>query len=311
MNAAPAPGPKPDADVGIDRALVRALLSAQYPDLAGLDLDFADDGWDNAVYRLGPDLAVRMPRRASAHSLLLNELRWLPFLAPRLPVPVPVPVHRGAPGEGYPYHWAVMPWFRGRSAALAAPVERDGYAGQLAAFFRAMHVPAPADAPKNPVRAVPLRDRDAMVRQRLADSNLPDANALTGLWDAGLDAPSHVGPRLWVHGDPHPHNVVVGANPGESVGLRAVIDFGDLTAGDPASDLAVVWLHFTAAGRKYFREQLANHALYSPGIWDRARGWAVNYASIMASLPDSDPLYGVGVHGIEQLLGEAIESEGA
>ena len=86
--------------------------------------------------------------------------------------------------------------------------------------------------------------------------------------------------------------------------LRAVIDFGDLTAGDPASDLAVCWLHFTEAGREAFRAALADHALYSPGTWVRARAWAVNYASLMAALPEADPLHAVGVHGIGQLMGE-------
>lgn len=309
MNAASSSGPKPNADVSIDSDLVRALLSAQHPELAGLELRFADDGWDNAVYRLGPDLAVRLPRRASAHSLLLNELRWLPFLAPRLPVQVPVPARGGKPGEGYPYHWAIMPWFDGVSAASTGPDTRDGYAAELAAFFRALHVPAPADAPKNPVRGVPLKDRDAVVRERLAASGLPEREALLALWSRGLDAPTHLGPRLWVHGDPHPHNVIIygpnadgRGNPAH--GLRAVIDFGDLTAGDPASDLAVCWLHFTAAGREKFRAALAGHALYSPGTWVRARAWAVNYAVLMAGLPQGDPLHDVGVHGIEQLLGE-------
>ncbi|GAA1499017.1 aminoglycoside phosphotransferase family protein [Paeniglutamicibacter kerguelensis] len=307
MNATHPAGPKPDADVGIDEELVRALLSARHPDLAGRGLGFVDDGWDNAVYRLGPDLAVRLPRRAGANSLLLNELRWLPFLAPRLPVPIPVPVRGGKPGEGYPYHWAIMPWFEGRSAATVSPQERDGYAVRLAAFFRALHVPAPADAPKNPVRGVPLKGRDATVRGRLEASVLEARDGLLALWDEGIAAAEHRGPRLWVHGDPHPHNVVVG--PGDQdgaghapIGLRAVIDFGDLTAGDPASDLAVCWLHFTDAGREAFRGALADHALYSPGTWVRARAWAVNYASLMAALPEADPLHAVGVHGIGQLL---------
>lgn len=303
MSAAHRPEPKPVADVAIDPQLVRSLLHAQHPELAELELSFVDDGWDNAVYRLGGDLAVRLPRRSSAHVLLLNELRWLPFLAPRLPVPIPVPVHRGRPGEGFPYHWAVLPWFEGSGAATVAPSVRDAYAAQLAAFFRALHVPAPADAPKNPVRGVPLGERDEAVRGRLAVSSVPEREALLGLWDGSLNAGTHRGPRLWLHGDPHPHNVVVGEGAEDwRGGLRAVVDFGDMTAGDPASDLAVAWLHFTENGRDAFREQLAGHALYSPGTWERARGWAVNYASLMFALPQSDPLHAVGAHGIEQLL---------
>lgn len=305
------PTPVPDADVSVDPALVRALLRAQHPDLAELDLRFADDGWDNVIYRLGDELAVRLPRRDVAHVLLLNEVRWLPFLAPRLPLPVPVPLHRGRPGEGYPYHWAVVPWLPGSSAASVGAAVRDGYAGELAAFFRALHVPAPADAPRNPVRGVPLWDRDPALRGRLEAVGEPERTALLAIWERGLDEVLHEGPRLWLHGDPHPHNMLVrdaggadSAAPGKSR-LGAVIDFGDLTAGDPASDLAVAWLHFGTAGRAEFARRLAGHGLYSPGTWVRARAWAVNYAVLMAGLPAGDPLHGVGVHGIGQLLAEA------
>lgn len=303
--------PRPQRDVVIDEQLVCDLLGAQHPDLAGLELRFADDGWDNVIYRLGDELAVRLPHRDVAHALLLNEVRWLPFLAPRLPLPVPVPRHRGRPGEGYPYHWAVVPWFAGSSAASVGAAVRDGYAGKLAAFFRALHVPAPADAPRNPVRGVPLRDRDQTLRERLEAVEEPERAALLAIWEQGLAEVRHVGPRLWLHGDPHPHNMLVrDADGGDAEGtgktrLGAVIDFGDMTAGDPASDLAVAWLHFSASGRAEFRRQLAGHGLYSPGSWVRARAWAVNYAVPMAGLPVGDPLHGVGVHGIGQLLAEA------
>ncbi|GAA1876710.1 aminoglycoside phosphotransferase family protein [Paeniglutamicibacter psychrophenolicus] len=305
------PTPVPDADVAVDPALVRALLRAQHPDLAQLELRFADDGWDNVIYRLGDELAVRLPRREVAHALLLNEVRWLPFLAPRLPLPVPVPLYRGRPGEGYPYHWAVVPWFAGSSAASVGARVRDGYAGELAAFFRALHVPAPADAPRNLVRGVPLRDRDQALRERLEAVPEPERAALRAIWERGLAEVLHAGPRLWLHGDPHPHNMLVrDADGGDAAGtarprLGAVIDFGDLTAGDPASDLAVAWLHFSESGREVFRTRLEGDKLYSPGTWARARAWAVNYAVLMAGLPTGDPLHGVGVHGIGQLLAEA------
>ena len=221
---------RPDADVHIDHGLVRALLRAQHPELAGLELEFADDGWDNVIYRLGAELAVRLPRRAVAHALLLNEMRWLPFLAPRLPLPVPVPRHRGKPGEGYPYHWAVVPWFDGASAARCRTAgERDGYAGQLAAFFRALHVPAPADAPRNPVRGVPLRDRDEAMRARLETVALRSAARCWRIWEQGLAEPDHAGPRLWLHGDPHPHNMLVGdtRTAGECCRTRRAAGGGD------------------------------------------------------------------------------------
>lgn len=206
----------------------------------------------------------------------------------------------------------IVPWFSGRSAASVPAAARDGYAGALAAFFRALHVPAPADAPRNLVRGVPLRDRDDAVRSRLEAVGKPMRGALLAMWEQGLAELEHVGPRLWLHGDPHPHNMLVHdtAGAGESAAgtgheparLSAVIDFGDLTAGDPACDLAVAWLHFTPSGLEEFRERLAGHGLYSPGTWARARAWAVNYAVLMAGLPSGDPLHAVGTHGLEHLL---------
>ncbi|GAA4373367.1 aminoglycoside phosphotransferase family protein [Paeniglutamicibacter cryotolerans] len=238
--------PKPAADVDTGPGVVRELLAEQHPDLSGRELEFAGDGWDNAVYRLGEELAVRLPRRANAHSLLLNELRWLPFLAPRLPLPVPGALWQGRPSAGYPYHWAIVPWFEGVSAASVPALGRDAYAVDLARFLRALHVPAPADAPFNPVRGVPLATRDEAVRGRLGSGLLPDAAALEAIWDDSLAATKHAGPALWLHGDLHPHNLLVDSS-FTGARITAVIDFGDLTAGDPASDLAAAWLHFHPA----------------------------------------------------------------
>ena len=298
-------GGRPDADVQIDEQLVRNLLAQQHPELAELPLSWVEAGWDNAVFRLGGSLAVRLPRRQSAHALLLNEVRWLPFLAPRLPVAVPGALYRGKPGLGYPYHWAVVPWFSGHSAALLPVEERDQLALQLAGFFRALHVPAPADAPKNPVRGVPLIARDSAVRQRLEHYVGEGKDELNRLWERATETNQYRGPRLWLHGDPHPHNVIVSSENREyQHKLAAVIDFGDLTAGDAASDLGVAWLFFSAHGLEAFRGLAGKHALYDADIWARARGWALNYASLMIGLAQDDPLYEVGIHGIEMLLSE-------
>ncbi|WP_417216743.1 aminoglycoside phosphotransferase family protein [Arthrobacter sp.] len=289
-------GGVPAHDVDIDDALVRTLLTDQHPDLAGLPLARAANGWDNVVYRLGDELALRLPRRSAAHQLLLNELRWLPFLAPRLPRPIPAAVRRGSPTAGYPYHWAVVPWFPGHSAARRPPAGRDAYAGDLGRFLRSLHVPAPADAPRNPVRGVPLATRAAAFADRLATAGLPVEGPWQEIFDEGAAAPAYQGPPLWLHGDPHPHNVVVAPGEGPAA-LEAVVDFGDITAGDPASDLAVAWLHFTATGRDAFRRELR----YDDATWLRARGWAVHYAVLMSQLPSADPLHDAGAHGLREL----------
>lgn len=79
-------------DIAVDENLIRSLLQEQHPDLAGLRIREVDGGWDNQMWRLGDDLAVRIPRTPRAPELLRNELQWLPSLAERLPLPIPVPV---------------------------------------------------------------------------------------------------------------------------------------------------------------------------------------------------------------------------
>ncbi|MBG6083898.1 aminoglycoside phosphotransferase family protein [Zhihengliuella flava] len=304
--------PIPPADVELTHAQVRRLLAAQHPDLARLPLVRVATGWDNVMYRLGADWAVRLPRRRSAVALLHHEVAHLPRLAPHLPVPVPAVVRTGQPGAGYPYPWVITRWFRGTSAARASAAHRDGYARQLARFFAALHRPAPADAPTNAVRGTALRLRRDDARRRLADFSISPYTAevqgwwpgavevLDGLFDASAAAPEHAGPLLWLHGDPHPHNTV--CHPAGV--LAAIIDFGDITRGDPASDLGMVWLHFTASGRRDFADEYARAAGAAPddALWLRARGWAVHYGLIASLHPPMEPLHAVGIHALTELL---------
>jgi len=263
----------PPADLDITIADVDRLLATQHPSLRGR-LERVAHGWDNDVFRLGDDLAVRLPRRQEAAQLVEHEQRWLPELAPRLPVRIPVPVAVGHPDEHYPWAWSVVPWFAGRRGLDIDPRERDGLAVELAGVLRALHVPAPPDAPHNPYRGVPMSERDDVVRERLTI-----APELLPAWDAGRDAAPWRGPSLWLHGDLYPGNFVV-----DGGRLAALIDFGDLCAGDPASDLSVAWLTFTAAGRAVFREALADR--YDDADWTRARGWAAALALISFDSPD-------------------------
>src|SRR5262245_58206273 len=147
----------PAAECAIDTALVAGLLAEQHPDLAHLPLREIDAGWDNALFRLGNDLAIRLPRRAMAAPLILHEQRWLPHLAERLMLPIPAPVRIGTQALGYPWHWSVVPWIRGVPADQHEP--DTAQTRSFAAFLRPLHVPAPADAPTNPLRGVPLRQR--------------------------------------------------------------------------------------------------------------------------------------------------------
>jgi aminoglycoside phosphotransferase (APT) family kinase protein len=272
----------PPAEVDVNEALVRALLAAQHPDLADLALTPLASGWDNAIFRLGDELTVRLPRRQLAAVLVEHEQRWLPELALRLPLPIPVAVRDGKPAESYPWAWSVCPWFPGAVAA-ATPIE-DDEAGALVLgeFVRAMHQPAPPDAPDNPFRGVPLVERDEVMRERVDQlGDLLDRDKVINCWEESLAVPPWSGPPLWLHGDLHPFNLLV-----DHGRLSAVIDFGDLTSGDPATDLAVAWMLFPADLRTTFRRASGD---VDDDTWARARGWALSLgvAYIAHSADDS------------------------
>ncbi|WP_298457023.1 aminoglycoside phosphotransferase family protein [uncultured Cellulomonas sp.] len=290
---------RPPAEVDVTGDLVRDLLRDQHPDLAGLPLRVAASGWDNAVLRLGDDLAVRVPRRAAAAELVRHEQRWLPVLAPALAVPVPVPVRVGAPSGRYPWAWSVVPWFTGRPATTVPPAARGGLVAPLGRVLVALGVPAPAGAPHNPVRGVPLATRDDAVRDRLASGHVPDADRVLDLWREAVSVPRWAGPPVWVHGDLHPGNLLLTPDGG----LAAVLDFGDLTAGDPATDLATAWLTFDADGRRRLRRQVTAATGVDDATWARARGWALCMASALLAHSDDDPTFAaLGRDAMAQVL---------
>ncbi|MFF2730250.1 aminoglycoside phosphotransferase family protein [Streptomyces sp. NPDC058008] len=218
--------------------LVRHLLRDQHPDLAGLAVREVAGGWDNQQWRLGEELAVRMPRTERAPDLQRKERRWLPVLAPRLPLPVPEPVRTGEPSALFPKPWTVMTWVPGCPLDRTSISRGDHAAGVLAGFLRALHVEAPAEAPAVSDRgAHPGECADGF--ERLFRSVVPDgvAGEVRAVWDDAVAAPGWEGPPVWVHGDLHPANVVVDGGT-----LSGVIDFGDMFAGDPAWDLAAAWV---------------------------------------------------------------------
>ncbi|MGI9609286.1 MAG: phosphotransferase, partial [Acidimicrobiia bacterium] len=170
----PVPGTPPPAEVSVDAALVRRLLTEQQPDLAALDVALVAEGWDNVMFRLGGDMLVRLPRRALAANLVVHEQTWLPRLAPSLSIPIPAPIRCGRPAAGYPWHWSVLPWIPGTNA-LETPLH-DSQARQLGRFLSELHaIDLPREPPHNPYRGGPLADRretDAERLQRLAASGV-------------------------------------------------------------------------------------------------------------------------------------------
>jgi len=282
----------PLVEIDVSHDLVGMLLREQHPDLADLPLTWAGTGWDNALWRVGDHLAVRFPVRAIAAPLVEHEQRWLPVLAPRLPVDVPTPVRVGVPSASYPWAWSVVPWFDAVPAHHTPVAGRSAWATRLAEVFVALHRPAPDDAPVNPYRGVPLRQQPLVDRlERLA---LPDADRILERWRDLATAPAWDGQALWLHGDPHPANLLV-----HDGRLRAVIDFGDVTSGDPASDLSTAWLTFDADGRAAFRDRLAP----DDATWRRAQAWALHMAVALQMHPVDHPtLAEIGRHGIAQAL---------
>jgi aminoglycoside phosphotransferase (APT) family kinase protein len=262
-------------DVEITADLIRDLLREQHPDLAHLPLRLGARGWDNQLWRLGDDLAVRLPwATESADALLRKEHAWLPGLAPHLPLPVPVPQRLGEPGALFGRPWVVTTWVPGEPADRA-PVTRPEAADVLAGFLSALHRPAPDGAPVGRGRGGPLADHTEGFERGLAEVSerglVPDPEAVRAVWQDALDAPAWDGPPVWLHADLHPANVLTADG-----GLCGVVDFGDLCAGDPAYDLAGAWrlLPDGAVDRFYAR--------YRPGADGatrrRARGWAAGSA---------------------------------
>ncbi|MGO1316788.1 MAG: aminoglycoside phosphotransferase family protein [Cellulomonadaceae bacterium] len=294
---------RPAAEVRITADLVRTLLAEQHPGLAGLPLGPRAEGWDNVVWPLGDALAVRLPRRAVAAPAATHEHRWLPGLALRLPVTVPEPVALGVPSAQYPWPWAVVRHVPGPIVAQVPRAVRSELAEPLAAFVAALHREGPDDGPRSAVRGVPLRQRAQAVGARLASGAVPHAPSLREIWSRALDAPEWSGAPQWLHGDLHPANMVAGPGPT----LAGVIDFSDLTLGDPATDLATAWLTFDATGRTRFRAALAHrHPLDDP-VWVRARGWALTMATALVVASDDVPAQrDLGLETVRELCTDAL-----
>ena len=262
-------------EVLVDEALVRRLVAGQFPDWKDLPITPVPySGTDNAIFRLGDDMVVRLPRIHWATAQVHKEHTWLPVLAPRLPLRVPTPVRLGAPGLGYPWHWAVHDWLDGENALNASVDDLEQAALDLAALVTTLRSvdPAAREPALSGGRGGPLADRDAEVRTAIASlEGHIDVEKTTAVWQASLDAPPWHGAPVCLHADITPGNLLV--NNGR---LSAVIDFGMLTAGDPATDLMVAWNYLTSETRPTFREALSD----DDATWSRGRGWALSVALI-------------------------------
>ena len=264
-------------EVDVDVALAGRLLAAQFPQWAALPIvPVHSAGTDNAIYRVGADMAVRLPRIENATGQVDKEQQWLPRLAPHLPLAIPVPLAKGTPGEGYPWQWSVCRWLEGETATIERITDPGQAARDLAYFVVALQRIDPVGGPPpgvhNSFRGVPLSTRDAETRAAIASlDGMLDTGAVTTAWDAALQAPAWDGPPIWIHGDLSPLNLLV-----QQGRLSAVIDFGCLGVGDPACDLQVAWTFLSAQTRAVFRAALP----VDDATWARGRGWALSVGLI-------------------------------
>lgn len=290
-------------EVDTDSPLVARLLAAQFPQWADLPIKpVLSAGTNHAIYRLGSDMAVRLPLIEGAIEQMDKEYQWLPRLASHLPLAIPVPLALGKPGEGYPLRWSVYRWLEGENAENQRIVEESQAALDLAHFITALQridaVNWSSPGPPISSRGVPLSTRDALVRAATAElSGVLDTDAVTAVWDTVLQVSEWHGPPVWTHGDLLPGNVLV-----QQGRISAVIDFGVLGVGDPACDLIVAWSLLSARTRYLFRTALA----VDDATWERGRGWALSIGLI--ALPyyqSTNPVFAATArHMIDEVLAD-------
>lgn len=264
-------GDLPPDDISIDATLVRRLVAVQFPRWAKLPIWPVEvGGIDNRTFHLGARMLVRLPSAARYALQVEKEHRWLPKLAPLLPLPIPVPLVKGAPTVDYPWRWSVYPWLEGETATTERIDDPVEFAAALASFLAALYRIDPAGGPPpgrhNFFRGGSLAVYDAETRRALAalDGKIDTCTALA-VWEATLDAKWH-GPPVWFHGDVARGNLLV-----EGGRLSAVIDFGISGVGDPACDLAIAWTLLGQESRAAFRAGLH----LDDATWARGRGWTL------------------------------------
>lgn len=280
--------------------LVSRLVAKQFPQWADLPVrEVRTAGTDNMIYRLGDELVVRLPALPRAAPAVAREREWLPRLAPRLPLDVPVPLGAGVPDGDFPYPWSVYRWLEGETLATRPDLDMRDVALRLGRFVAALQRIDTAGAPRSP-RAVPVRPGDTDVPdsiERLAAAGLVDADLAKAVWEDALAAPPWTRPPVWLHGDLLPVNLV--ARQGR---LAAVIDFGLVGAGDPATDLLPAWALLTARTRDVFRAVVG----VDDATWRRGRGWALRagLGAVRTYRYTNPALTAAGRHALSEVLAD-------
>lgn len=278
----------------IDLPLVQRLIVAQFPKWARLAIrPVLSLGTDHALYRLGHDMVVRLPRIRSAALHIEKEHLYLPKISPLLPFSIPIPLGKGQPCEDYPCQWSIFNWLEGKNPEPGMLEQPDLLATDLAIFINALHKIKLPHVPKS--NRWDLMDQDTEFCQSLKKlDGLIDTKAAAIIWQDSLKLASLKDPVL-IHGDLLPGNLLI--NNGR---LSAGIDFGLFGLGDPAVDLIPAWALLANGSRKIFRDALS----VDYATWERGRAWALSIGVI--ALPyyrDSHPAFAdVARYAIQQVV---------
>ncbi|MGW3140180.1 aminoglycoside phosphotransferase family protein [Streptomyces sp. NPDC001139] len=278
MNEMPEILPLPDRKP-VGAAVAGRLIAAQFPQWCDLEVRPVDaQGWDNCTFRLGDEMLVRLPTAEEYALAVQKEHRWLPVLAPALPLEVPVPLARGVSDGNFPHPWSVYRWIGGEPAARAVIEDMTAFAVDLADFLLSLQRIDPAGGPgpglHNWFRGGPLRTYDGWARAALETlDGLIRSEAAEEIWERALRA-SWDGMPVWFHGDMASGNLLV-----KDGALAAVIDFGTCGVGDPACDLSIAWTMFTGKSRAAFRDRLG----VDKTTWERGQGWALWKALVVCA----------------------------
>jgi aminoglycoside phosphotransferase (APT) family kinase protein len=263
----------------IDCTLLHSLIVTQFPQWKSLPIEpILPGGWDNKIFRLGVYMLARLPSATEYADQIKKEYKWLPRLAPLLPLSIPTPLAIGQPGNGYSWEWSVYSWIEGKTAASICINNLDDFAIELAQFLIALQqidtTGGPLPGLHNFYRGGELLTYDAQTHQAVALlKDKIDTELAIEVWETALNSTWQHLP-VWVHGDISAGNLIV-----QEGKLNAVIDFGGLAIGDPACDLTICWTFLDSKRRKIFREMLPLDA----GTWARGRGWALWKSLIVAS----------------------------
>ncbi|WP_377644664.1 aminoglycoside phosphotransferase family protein [Oryzobacter terrae] len=283
----------------IDAPLVRALVADQFPQWADLDVrPVPVQGHDNRTFRLGGDLAVRLPSGEGYVAGIAKEDAALPLLSRHLETPVPVPVATGAPGQGFAWPWSVRRWLDGVSPDDDGRLDRVALARDVGAFLRALRAVPAADGPRAGLHSFHRGCHPSVYGPEVEDAlstldGAVDVSRCRAIWQDAV-ASRWAGQPVWFHGDLAVGNLLV-----RDGRLSAVIDFGTCGTGDPACDLVFAWTFLRGEEE---RGAFADAVATDTDTWRRARGWALWKALVTVSDPEPRPSLDLQRAALEEVL---------